>query len=1055
MKPPTPANENERIAALREYDILDSLPEQAYDDITALAAHLCGTPLAVITLVDENRQWFKSQFGLDVAETPRDLSFCAHAILETDLFEVADATRDLRFSDHPGVLDSPRLRFYAGAPLVTSEGHALGTLCVADTVPRRLTDQQQKSLRALARQVMAQLDLRRNVARLEKLLEERDRMEREVLERAESGLRYHAVLVELARLDKSDVDEALRTITQRDAETLGVTRVGVWLFADEGRTLVCRSVYDTREGTHTGGPSLPAADYPRYFAAMGEQRVIAAHDAQNDPRTSEFRDSYLAPLGITAMLDVPIWREGRVVGIVCHEHAGGARRWTGEEQDFAVSVADMVSLALEAGERARAEAALRESEASYRAIFDLSNDAIYIHDPETGAVVDVNRKACEETGYTREELPKLELGALSARDEGYTRERLLQYFARASSGEPQRFEWLERARDGRRMWKEITLRRVLINGQDRLLATARDISEQKRAAEELRRAHEDLERRVVERTAELARVNAALHDEIRERQRAEAELQRSGEEVRRREEHFRALAEHSSDIASILDFEGLALYESPSIERILGYRPDELRGQRVFDYVHPDDREQTVAAFRDLVETGTPRPVEFRFRHRDGRWRVLEGIGRLLPVDSPVPGVIVNSRDVTERRRAEEALQFAIREAQEARESAERANRAKSEFLSRMSHELRTPMNSILGFAQLLGRKDLPVDQRRAVEHILKAGRHLLNLINEVLDIARIETDRQTFSLEPVPVAPALRETLNLIRPLAAQRDCHIDEDIACAGGYHVLADRQRLMQVLLNLMSNAVKYNRPGGSIGFSCEATEAEGGVGSKAMLRISVHDTGQGIPSDKFEQLFTPFERLGAEQLDVEGTGLGLALSKRLVEAMNGQIDVRSAPGEGSTFTVALPLAESPLERLQANGAGPDDVRTEHPARTARILYIEDNLANLSLIETIFAGRTGIELIPALQGQLGLDLAWEHVPDLILLDVHLPDLSGVEVLGRLRSDSRTARTPVVVISADAMPGRSERLLQRGAQAYLTKPLDVQLFLDTVDRLLGERGR
>jgi hypothetical protein len=903
MKPPTPGNEAQRIAALREYRVLDTLPEQAYDDITRLAAQICGTPVALITLIDSDRQWFKSRFGLEELETPRAMSFCAHAILETDLFEVPDATRDLRFADMPH-LGGMRVRFYAGAPLVTADGYALGTLCVADTIPRRLAESQQAALRGLARQTMAQLDLRRNVERLEILVEERRRREMDAVDRGARAARHHGVLMELARMEKSDLGHVLRTVTRRDAETLGVTRVGIWLFESDGDALLCRNIYDARSGIHDAGLRLAATEYPRYFAAMEENRAIVANDALSDPRTAEFRDGYLMPLGITSMLDVPIWRDGKVAGIVCHEHTDGPRQWSKEDQDFAVSVADMVSLALAAEERVRVQEALRASEASYRAIFDLSNDAIFVHDPQTGQVVDMNRKAHEEHGYTREELAKLPLGALSAEDEGFTSARLREHFRRAVAGEPQRFDWREHTRDGRRPWKEVTLRLVVINGEDRLLATARDITEQRSAAEAVRRAQEDLERRVVERTAELADVN--------------------------------------------------------------------------------------------------------------------------------------------------NELQHAMREAQEARRSAEKANRAKSDFLSRMSHELRTPMNSILGFAQLLARKELPLDQRRAVEHILKAGRHLLNLINEVLDISRIETDRQTFSLEPVPVAATLRETLSLVRPLAAQRDCIIqDEDIVSLDLY-VRADRQRLTQVMLNLLSNAVKYNRPGGTVRVTCELASA---LLDRGMLCIHVDDTGRGIPADKLEQLFVPFERLGAEQSDVEGTGLGLALSRRLVEAMGGRIDVTSTPGVGSRFTVLLPITDSPLVRLVGKKEGTIFNSTPPSVRPAKLLYIEDNLANLSLVETLFATRPGLTLIPALQGQLGLDLAWEHEPDLILLDVHLPDMPGDEVLGRLRADTRTARTPVIVISADAMPSRSDRLLKRGAQAYLTKPLDVDVFLETVDRLLAER--
>ncbi len=228
----------------------------------------------------------------------------------------------------------------------------------------------------------------------------------------------------------------------------------------------------------------------------------------------------------------------------------------------------------------------------------------------------------------------------------------------------------------------------------------------------------------------------------------------------------------------------------------------------------------------------------------------------------------------------------------------------------------------------------------------------------------------------------------------------------------------------------------------------------AGSRGRLRINVHDSGYGIPPEKVDRLFTPFERLGAEQSEVEGTGLGLALSKRLVEAMGGALSFETRAGEGSTFTIELAEVESPTERLAANGGVTDAHAKDGNGRTATVLYIEDNLANLSLIETILAGRPEISLMSALQGQLGIELAWQHSPDLILLDLHLPDMSGDDVLRRLRGDQRTRATPVVVISADATTGRTQRLLDAGADAYMTKPLDVDDFLRTVDRLLV-RGR
>jgi len=395
---------------------------------------------------------------------------------------------------------------------------------------------------------------------------------------------------------------------------------------------------------------------------------------------------------------------------------------------------------------------------------------------------------------------------------------------------------------------------------------------------------------------------------------------------------------------------------------------------------------------------------------------------------------------------ANEQLQQEIAERRRAEEKADHANRAKSDFLSRMSHELRTPLNGILGFAQLLEMEPLPAGHEESVAQILKAGRHLLGLINEVLDISRIETGRLQLSLEPVPVDETLRGALDIVRPIAAQHGIALNAG-AADERQHVLADRQRLQQVLLNLLSNAVKYNRTGGTVAVSCEEILGE-------RLRILVRDTGHGISPDKLDRLFTPFDRLGAEGTGVEGTGLGLALSKHLVDVMGGTLDVTSQVGVGSTFAVELPLTAAPVEALEPRGGSPT-VDPAPPDARMVVLYIEDNLSNLRLIEQVLGRRPRTTLLSAMQGRLGLDLAREHRPDLILLDLHLPDLPGQEVLRRLLDEPRTREIPVLILSADATPGHVERLLAAGARAYLTKPLDVRQLLALVDKHApGERG-
>jgi signal transduction histidine kinase/CheY-like chemotaxis protein len=399
------------------------------------------------------------------------------------------------------------------------------------------------------------------------------------------------------------------------------------------------------------------------------------------------------------------------------------------------------------------------------------------------------------------------------------------------------------------------------------------------------------------------------------------------------------------------------------------------------------------------------------------------------------------STDISNRSRAEAAVR-------QAKDEAERANRAKSEFLSRMSHELRTPLNSILGFGQLL-EMDEELDETAAesVARIVTAGRHLLTLINEVLDISRIEAGAQTTSIEPVHVCDPLVEALELVRPLAQEREIAIVKDFHDGLYRFVLADYQRLKQVLLNVLSNALKYNRRGGVVQVSFRATD-------DGRLRFRIADSGPGMRAEDVEKIFVPFERLDADKTDAEGTGLGLTLSRSLIEAMGGTIGVeRTAPGEGTTFFVELELTDERQVELEPEPT-PAEPRPS-PAlsaglETGTVAYIEDNLSNLDLVQRLLERVGSIKLIPAMQGRLGIELAVRHQPDLILLDLHLPDIDGGDVLERLQRDERTRQIPVIVLSADATPSQIQRLEQRGARAYLTKPLDVPQFLDAVRHAL-----
>ena len=375
-----------------------------------------------------------------------------------------------------------------------------------------------------------------------------------------------------------------------------------------------------------------------------------------------------------------------------------------------------------------------------------------------------------------------------------------------------------------------------------------------------------------------------------------------------------------------------------------------------------------------------------------------------------------------------------------ARADADKANRAKSEFLSLMSHDLRTPLNAILGFAQLLETEPLTSEQADHVRNILGGGRHLLALVSDVQDITRIEGGQLGLTIEPVALGPALRQAVELVRPLAAERGVvlRIDDD---ADGVTVRADGQRLSQVLLNLLSNAVKYNRTHGRVTVSAACLD-------NARCRIAVVDTGIGIAPEKVARLFQPFERLGAEQTGVEGTGLGLALSRALAAAMAGTISMSSTPGQGSTFWLELPMADA--AGVREKQAATQDVPLPTPTRGV-ILYVEDNLSNVRLLERILQRRPGVELLHAQTGAAGLDMARRHLPDVVLLDLHLPDTTGEDVLRLLAADPRTRDIPKVIMTADATPGLGPRLEAAGARACMTKPLSVPAILGMIDRLLA----
>lgn len=658
--------------------------------------------------------------------------------------------------------------------------------------------------------------------------------------------------------------------------------------------------------------------------------------------------------------------------------------------------------------RNEAETALKESQARFSAIFNQTFQMIGFLSPD-GTLLEVNETALEFGGVQRQDVvgkpfwdcPWWQVSAAAQK-------QLRAAVVQAAGGEFVRYEADVRGSGDTRAVIDFSLK-PLKDPQGKvvyLIPEGRDVTELRRAEAESQRQREIL-RTVLENLAEgVVACDAA--DRLMMCNKTAREW-------------------HGADILKV-----------PPTEWV-----------NCFDLYEGDGKTPLAAESLPLVRASRGekvRDAEMAIAVKGQAPRFLLASGDALYTESEAKlGAVVVMHDITERKqRAEELEQLVTERTQElanAKAEADRANQAKSELLSRVSHELRTPLNAILGFAQLQQLAGPASQSGEGAERIIKAGRHLLDLINEVLDLARIEAGRISLSLEPVRVADLLAEVTAMMEPLVAERSIRME--VQCEPeDLHVRSDRQRLKQVLLNLVSNGVKYNRDQGRLVLRALA--------DRERVRITVRDTGRGLSPEQVDKLFIPFERLGADQTETEGTGLGLALTRRLVEAMEGSIGVESEQDVGSTFRLDLPSA-APVNRPVREAISTDDATLEGSGALT-LLYIEDNPENLRLVEAILEHRPRVRFLSAMLGRLGIELARQQRPDLILLDLNLPDLNGAKVLVDLKAHETTRDIPVYMLSADAMADSIDRTKQLGAEGYLIKPFDVPDFLQLLDRFSND---
>ena len=483
---------------------------------------------------------------------------------------------------------------------------------------------------------------------------------------------------------------------------------------------------------------------------------------------------------------------------------------------------------------------------------------------------------------------------------------------------------------------------------------------------------------------------------------------------------------------------------NPAFDLIFGYEIGTTKDMDTSEFYSDHETYEHVGKEAyEAIAGGGIFSVESVMKKKDGSLVWCSIVGQAVNEGAPEDGSIWMIQNVTDRKLAEQMLLESNRQLKEARDVAESASRAKSEFLSRMSHELRTPMNAIIGFTQLL--EDSPVhplseDQRDSLHEISTASAHLLGLINEVLDLARIESGRLLLSLESLEPGELCRECVRLLTPLAEERG--ITMVVNVPSSFRIHADRVRLRQVLLNLISNGIKYNLVGGTVEVGCT-------VQSENILRIWVRDTGPGIDQEFLPRLFQPFERAAAVDGLIEGTGIGLTLAKRLTVAMGGTIGVETSLGNGSLFWIELPQAGR-MEEMEASPDAPTVPLTVSAARKRQVLYIEDNPANMRLVKKIISGLGGVTLLMAESAEAGLELVKTCRPHLILMDINLPGMDGFQALDRLRRNPETRDIPVVAVTASAMSDQVKRVKNAGFDDFLTKPINLQRFIAVVDALL-----